>query len=405
MRELILRAVVVLITCVFTLGIAEVALRISPSLIGIALLERFPPSLAREIATELGFSTQANRRLIASADRHDKGPTFFTYAPNQSYFSPVDDADKAAGATDLLTTDALGFCNPPGLAAGGKVDVLVIAGSLPNCAGTTAEQNFNVPLAAITGLSAYNMAVPRVGPHEYLETLRRFGLPLKPRIVLMAISEGNDLRDVHRFAEYLAGRRDDDDSASEESPGGILGSSYALSFLKAGFEMAERQLKRLFVEPDFRYSVKAGGARVPMNIANADLSELSYAKRLAEGSVAPDLFAPSMQEFVALGKEHGFVPLVVLVPAAYSAYADSVEYADPDIAGLMRTYSDAQRAWFRDNAAKLGYAYVDATPAMRKAAADGVLLFFPANVHLTAEGHRILAEAVAPAVEALVRPR
>lgn len=405
MRETLVRTIMVMVTSVLMLGIVEVALRMEPSLIGIAILERFPPGLARDIATERGFSTKANRRMVASADRHDKGPSFFTYGPNQSYFSPVDEADKEAGAIDLLKTDALGFCNPPGLAAAGKIDVLVLAGSLPNCAGTTAEQNFNVPLAAMTGLSAYNMAVPQVGPMEYLEVLRRFGLQMKPRIVLMAISEGNDLRDVHRFEEYVAGRRDDS-FRSEAEAGWLLESSYALSFLYSGFDLVRRDFKRSFIDPDFRYTVVIGGGRrVAMNIANADLSELAYARRLSERRVSADLFARPMREFVALARQHDFVPLVTLVPAAYSAYADTIQYADPSIATVMRQYSDVQRAWFRDNAASLGYAFVDATPAMREAATVGPVLFFPANVHLTADGHRVLAEAVAPAVRSLSAAR
>lgn len=397
MREILVRTIVVAVTIVLMLGMIEVALRVSPSLIGIAILDRFPPELGRKVATELGLSTQSNRRLITSQERTDKGPNFYTYTPNQSYLNAVDAADQAYGATDTLTTDSLAFCNPPELAKSARIDIVVIAGSLPNCAGTTAEQNFNIPLGQITGLTAYNMAVPRVGPNEYVEVLRKFGLPMKPRIVLMAISEGNDLRDIDRFNDFVAGKRDDEDE-DEARSGGIFAASYALAFLKGGLELAWRQIKREFIEPDFRYAVRAGSRRVPLNVANADLSELTYAKRMAAGRISADLYAPPLREFVRLAGEAGFVPMVVLVPAAYSAYAETVEFSDPSIAQVMNAYSEAQRDWFKANAAALGFRYVDATPAMREAARTRPLLYFPSNVHLTAEGHRVLAEAVAPEI-------
>ena len=389
MREFLIRTIVLLVTTVLTLGLFEIALRASPSLIGLAILERFPPSLGREIAEDLGLSTQSNRRLISSQDRSDRGPPFYTYMPDQTYTNPVDDADRAAGATDVLTTDRLGFCNPPELAEKGTIDVLVLAGSLPNCAGTTAEQNFNMPLARMTGLSAYNMAVPRVGPNEYLEVLRQFGLAMRPRLVLMAVSEGNDLRDVHRFNEFVAGRDDDEEPQRAES-GWPFDASYALSFLKGGVELAWREIRRRYIAPDFTYSVTVQGARVAMNIANADLSELAYAKRVQAGRVGPELYAASMREFVALAREHGF--------------AESIEFSDPSITSVMRSYSDVQRAWFRANAEAIGYRYVDATAAMREAARTRPLLFFPSNVHLTAEGQLVLAEAVASAVAGLAGP-
>ena len=80
MREALIRTIVLLVTTVLTLGLFEIALRVSPSLIGLAILERFPPSLGREIAENLGLSTQSNRRLIASQDRTDRGPPFSTFS-------------------------------------------------------------------------------------------------------------------------------------------------------------------------------------------------------------------------------------------------------------------------------------------------------------------------------------
>ena len=49
---------------------------------------------------------------------------------------------------------------------------------------------------------AYNLSVAGIGPYEYVELLRRYGLPLGPRVVVMNIYEGNDLRDVLKFVRH-----------------------------------------------------------------------------------------------------------------------------------------------------------------------------------------------------------
>jgi hypothetical protein len=91
--------------------------------------------------------------------------------------------------------------------------------------------------------------VPGVGPYEYLEILRRFGLPLEPRLVLFNIYEGNDLRDAARFAEQLArgaSAAQGAQGSSDEAAVGFLGDllfrhSYALNFIGAAIEHLVKQ--------------------------------------------------------------------------------------------------------------------------------------------------------------------
>jgi lysophospholipase L1-like esterase len=61
---------------------------------------------------------------------------------------------------------------------------------------------------------------------------------------------------------------------------------------------------------------------------------------------------------------------------------------------MMANYSDVQRQWLAGNADALGYEFLDPTVFMQKRAAEGPLLYFPSDIHLTAAGHTALAEAV-----------
>ena len=96
MREAVVRLVTVLVTAALMLGVVEIALRVAPSLIGVAILERFHPSLRAEIAGRLGLSTEADRYVLRSAERSDGGPDIFMHRPNRRYVTAVDEADMAS---------------------------------------------------------------------------------------------------------------------------------------------------------------------------------------------------------------------------------------------------------------------------------------------------------------------
>ena len=109
--------VTLLITIVICLVLAEAALRMMPSLIGLSVLQRMQPDLRAEIASRLGLPTAAERVRFASDERSDGGPDIFLYKPDWPHFSPIDPEDAFYGAVDSVPMDAKGFCNTPEKAA------------------------------------------------------------------------------------------------------------------------------------------------------------------------------------------------------------------------------------------------------------------------------------------------
>jgi hypothetical protein len=371
---------------VLLIGI-EVLLRLQPSLISQAFLDRFHPRLKGEVAALLNLGTRADFNVIASSERGDKGPELVLDKANQTYFVAADAADREAGSINFRRTDSIGFCNFPGLDP--PVDLLVVGGSVPACAGVPAEAVFAAELGRQTGLKTYNMTTGGAGPYEYLEILRRYGPALAPRVVLMAVSEANDIRDILRYLDHRAGRERDN-----RSIGGPFAVSYSIAFLKSGMEVGVKSLKALF-STNFRYGVAVQGARVPLNVRNGDLDEVRTARLVLEGKVGPEVYGAPMKDFVKLSREHGFLPVVILVPATYTAYRDSIVFEDAALGPQMLHYTDSQREWFLKNADLIGFRFIDITGDMQRAAISRPPLYFPSNVHLTAQGHRVLAEIVA----------
>ena len=397
-RKPLVAATAAVLPIALLLALMEAFLRLQPSVISVAFLSSFPPSLAAEIAGRLGLDTSSNYRRITTEMRGDGGREYLVNRPNSRHLRPADAVDLAYGISEIIETDDLGYCNPRGRPPGAPVDVLVLSGSIPGCIGVAADQTVSAELGRALGRNVYNMSIGGVGPAEYLDVLRRDGVAVEPKTVLMIISE-NDLRDmiIHnnaRQGKYKNNKKRDLDNS-------VFAYSYLLSFLRSGFKSLKRAFKAAG-EPEFRYRVQTMDGPVALNVLNNDTDELGIARTLAAGEITLSLFRPPLEEFVALSKQHGFRPLVTVAPSAYSAYLNSIEFSDPAVADVMKSFGETGRKWLADMASVIGYDFVDAIPAIQNAAAGEKLLYFPANVHLTPDGNRVLASALAPLIAPLL---
>lgn len=400
------RLVATLLLTVASLAVAgalgEALLRLFPALIGRAVLLEFDRTLRAEIAAELGLPLKQARRCLSPAERLDHGPELCLMEPGFVLRMAADPADAAEGAAEEVRHDARGFCNPPAAAARAEVDVVVLGDSLTRCTFVTPDATFPARLGDRLEVTSYDLGVAGVGPHEYLEVLRRFGLGLRPRVVVLAIYEGNDLRDAARFAEHRARMADPEEAAGRAAEGprswgaALMRHSRLLNLVAGSVELLANRLRRPDV--DFGYEVAGPHGWRPMNVTNGDVDEPRTAARLARGEIGPELWEAPLHQLAALGAEHGFVPLVAYLPAAYTAYANGIRFDDPTIGAAMAEMSRRQRAFLHDLAPRLGMALVDCTAPLQAAAPAGPLAYFPANVHLTATGHELVADCLLPGV-------
>ena len=71
----------------------------------------------------------------------------------------------------------------------------------------------------------------------------------------------------------------------------------------------------------------------------------------------------------------------------------------------MPWFSEQHHLYLLRKTAELGLPYLDLTPTLRAAATErslDVLTYFPANRHLTPEGHRVVAARMAEEIERLL---
>jgi len=373
----------------------EVALRIAPVLVPTNVLRHFEPGLRSRIAKGR-FSTQDETVVL---ERDDGGPEMRVYMP----FTEVPYRIEDPGSVKVVSTDEVGFCNPPGsYDATPTIELLSIGDSFTWCHAIEREKTWALRVGALTGMSAYNLGKGGQGPYEYLQILKRFGLKRSPRAVILNIFGGNDLRDALEFQRFRAHRE-----AAE--PGPVAAGwraawparfSYSFNLLCAGIEyvVERRTLAREKEAIDFRYRVGTAERSVLFNPNQMDRDEVLSSRRLRSGEIDLSAFDEALETFVLLGREHGFEPIVAYTPTAHAAHRGRVIFNDPSLADDLDRFSDEQRRYFASMSTRLGYHYVDLTPHLG-AAMTGFepeeLLYYPTTLHYSPSGHEVVARALA----------
>lgn len=389
---------------VFSLAVAlvafEVALRTVPQIISPKLLILFEPGLRSEIASG-AFALKKDFRPV---ERDDQGPPLYVPKP-ESVIVSIDATEDGR----QRSTDEIGFCNPPGRYEGhDRIEVITLGDSFSWCHAVGPEQAWPALLGDRTGLSVFSLGLGGKGLYEYVQLLREFGLAKKPRIVIMNVYGGNDLRDA---LEYQAHRQAVE--RGEPPPGdepvnlapGLVSSlvgrhSYAINFLVA---LVSRTVSKGIGPSEktginIRYDLVLPGGEVRFNLENRDRDEIVAAQKLDDGRAMLDVWKDALDRFGRMAREHGFTGIVTYTPAAYAAYGDLVRLEDPNLGPLLARFDEAQRSYLARRAPTDGLLFFDLTPALREAASHedaADVLYGPVHVHLTMRGNKVVAEALA----------
>ncbi len=400
MRSMTIKLATIAIALLAGFGLIEATLRLFPSLISFRQLRYFEPAMRAEVAGRLGLPTYYSTAWITTAERTDGGPPIAHSAPNAARISFMDKEDIALGAPAQYELDANGMCNPPHKAARGKADILVAGDSFTMCQGAMPAEGATQTIEEQTGLFAYNLGIGGTGPYEYLEMLKRFA-HFKPRITVMNIYEGNDLRDIIKYKEFVVSGGMSESDRKDKPPAW----SYAAQFFKSSETMLEILVSSSFTatrEYNFHYSAPVSGGQIlAMNVANKDQGEVERAIQLRDGKISTDLFAEPLKNYVDWAKANGITPIVTYIPSMYTAYQSTVTFEDPEVGKMVQDFSAAQRKWLGEHAQAIGYYFVDLTPFLQEAAAQREVTHFPSNVHLTAKGEKAVGTHTAEFIKKL----
>jgi len=273
-------------------------------------------------------------------------------------------------------------------------DVAVVGDSF-----TAGEQ---VPEPFWHGISPAVMGVglPDAGNAEELDLLRKFVFPRKPKVVVMAYFEGNDITNNRVFTQAVANGKSYYDYLMENDP------PIRFSVVAQGVYWAVNQLTpsncpypiqdtrgNSLAFPDFVFPVSM------MNTQSLEQSSQYAVTRQAlidtnnetraAGAQFVLMFVPhdahvywpflSDSQIAAIGRR-------VLSPnTADLPLNGSVEA----LAAQMRANMDVQRTALAQLAAEQGFAFLDLTPVFQQATAEGASLYFYGDLHWNQAGHNL----------------
>jgi hypothetical protein len=375
-----------------TFALMEIALRLAPQAIPTFALVRFHPDVRGEIARRLHLPTLDKTNVL---ERDDGGPRLRVFKP----FVEFDVGFEEREATERFAVDEIGFCNMRGTYDDHEtIDVLAIGDSFTWCTAVSAEQAWPARVRDSLGVTTYNLGRSGMGIYEYLQILRAFGLSKRPKVVILNVYEGNDLRDAidyHEYRDRHAG--ESEESGSDDGRSLWRGNSYALNLVLALYKEARSRAEDRETTINFRYRLKQGDVDIPFNVVNSDTNEVEHARRIAADRRILEYFDEGIERFAEMAQEYGFVPLVTYSPSAHTTYASRVEFEDPLVGDVVARMSDSQRSHFRDLCAQHGIAYLDLTEALRSAVdplREDTLLHFPFNLHYSPRGHAVVQDAI-----------
>src|SRR4030095_8510244 len=98
----------------------------------------------------------------------------------------------------VATTNAEGF-RPN--SAGPPYEIVLVGDSFL-AMGEDDASTLSERLRAVSGRATFNLSRSWYGPHQYLALLKRYGVALRPKAVLLGFYAGNDLVDIREYHRW-----------------------------------------------------------------------------------------------------------------------------------------------------------------------------------------------------------
>jgi hypothetical protein len=266
-----------------------------------------------------------------------------------------------------------------------QASIVVIGDSFVEAGLVRHEDLLSTHLSQLLRVETANLGLRGYGPQQELIVLKRYGLKLRPKVVLWFFFEGNDLPDVQRYARYI---QDWDKTLKQ------LHGFQARSFTRT----ASRALERLGRLPSHRLSPE--GLRRSCRFLHSqdeDSKTLYFAYAglplSREDLVSLEMAQRSFQEAKRLASDRGAQFLFVYVPIKFSVYRDFCEFPangygkqwqGNDLPAMLESWCRAQ-----------DIAYLNLIEPLKEHAARGELVYFPDDGHWNALGHAVVATIIA----------
>jgi hypothetical protein len=259
-------------------------------------------------------------------------------------------------------------------------DIAVIGDSFIEAAIVALDQSLVKRVETGTGVPTVNLGQIAYGLKQELEVLKRYALPLSPKVVIWALFGGNDLRDIDDYEAML--------SHFGEPPRpvplkrrlffrnlAIVGTEALAGYFRDG--PGPTALDR----SGFFRNANGARERVYFGQTNPPVTDRQWA-----------VTTETLTEANRLTREAGARFIVVYIPRKFRVYRNHLELQPgTEIAGWdVNDLPERMDRWCREN----GIDFVDTGPVLETSVAQGIHPYFTDDVHWNPLGHRLASEAL-----------
>ena len=324
--------------------------------------------------------------------------------PKKTIYRKPDIQDIKFKATDYFFYNN-GFCNEDYEIGKKKYKMLAFGDSFTYCTFVKPNEawikkiSFNDPI-----FKKINYGMTGTGLYEQIRLLNDL-LDKDTKIIISAIYEGNDLRDIFKHLKYLTKKDEEviikkkDTKKNINSIKNILikifGKSYTFNYLAASKNIifSKFSKKERF---DFRFENSKSGLKY--NVNNVDQDEVIIAKKIYNENITQqqvkNLFLEPIMKLNNLALQNNTFIIFIYIPSAHTSLGKNVIFNDKNVHLYLKKMSDVQREIFKDICNSYSLKCLDTTKALINANLLGKVTHFPSTVHLTSIGHKVIASTI-----------
>ena len=156
----------------------------------------------------------------------------------------------------------------------------------------------------------------------------------------------------------------------------------------------------------FKYYRIFNEVKFPYNPLNSDLDEVAHAELFNTGKITTKeierLWSRPIKDLNHIAKNNSAKAIFIYIPSAHSAFRPNVIFEDPGTGDLVTKFSEAQQQIFMTicKANKLN-CINSVRPFQSYNKKNKEPSHFPINLHLTVNGHELIARLVADFIGSL----
>jgi hypothetical protein len=268
--------------------------------------------------------------------------------------------------------DRNGFRNDTDLKS---ADIIVIGDSIVEGLTVPSSQLTTALLANFEGKVVANLGQSAYGPQQELVVLKRYGLPMRPRIVLWMFSEATDLKDVVYYDRTM------------RDPPDFWHAYLSRSFLR----IVVHHFRTPPNPPGIRragFLQTSDGKRVTVYFPN------SFPPLSKTDLGAIDETALIVAQAQKLSSAQGARLIFVFVPDKYRVLHEFCQFPQESECRNWTMNDMPERMDRALRAISPDVAYLDLTSSLVKAVRSGLLTHYSDDEHWSPEGHKVAAEAI-----------